>query len=129
MRILKKIICKLFAITTLPEGDYVATVTDVKVKYLKKPRLSLVTIKYTLEDVDTGIKLTYRETFIDNFYLLRCRNIMWFLETNGLGYVDYFDLIGAVFEVSVLYDIVCGKMVPMLVYQEVVTPPPSNLLT
>ena len=40
-----------------------------------------VTYDNYLEDVETGEKFTHCETFIDNFYLLRCRDFMWFLES------------------------------------------------
>ena len=124
MKTFKKIIRKLFGLQT-PTGDYIATVTDVKIKYLKEKHLSLVTFKYLLEDVETGIKITHNETLIDNFYLLRCRDFMWFLESHGIVYADYFDLIGAVFDISLIHDCICGKKFPVIIYNDVITPSPN----
>lgn len=124
MKVLFEIISKLFNLHP-PIGDYISTIVDVKIKYQKQSRLSLVTFKYILEDIDTGAKFTYRETLIDNFYLLRCRDLMWFLESHGIVYTDYFDLVGAVFNISIIKDCICGKKLPIIIYNDVITPPPS----
>ena len=124
MRTFKTIIRKLFGLQP-STGDYIATVTNVKTKHLKQYHLSLVTIMYSLEDVETGEKITHNETFVDNFYLLRCRDLMWFLESHAIIYADYFDLIGAVFDISIIKDCICGKKVPVMIYNDVITPPPS----
>ena len=124
MKTFKTIIRNFFGLQP-PTGKYFATIVDVKIKYPNHSRLPIVTFKCNLEDVETGEKFTHCETFIDNFYLLRCRDFMWFLESNGIVYADYFDLIGAVFDISIIHDCICGKKVPVMIYNDVITPPPS----
>lgn len=122
MKFLCKIIRKLFGLQP-PTGKYFATIVDVKIKYPKHSRLPIVTFMCNLEDAETGEKFTHREMFVDNFYSLRCRDLMWFLEVNGIVYADYFDLIGAVFDISIIHDCICCKKVPVIIYNDVISTP------
>ena len=62
MKFLCSIIRNLFGLP-VAEGNYAATVIDVSVKRLKSKRLSMVKIKFLLEDVETGEKITHNETW------------------------------------------------------------------
>ena len=126
MKILRKIIRKLFAITTLPEGDYLAKINNVQIVHEGK-KCPQIVFYYIMQNIETGDFESHQETLVGDFNLLRCRDLMFFLERNAIDYFNFTDLIGAVFEVTVGYDLVCGKMVPLLNYHEVVTPPPSAL--
>ena len=127
MRIFKKII-NIFKTFKIAEGDYLAKITDVTIKYKGKACPQIV-FDYMLQNIETGDFVTHKETLVGDFYLLRCRDLMCFLDRNAIDYNDFTDLIGAVFEVTIGYDLVCGKLLPTLLYQEVVTPPPSDLIT
>lgn len=127
MNFLKRIV-KYIKPFQMPEGDYLAKVTDVSIVH-KGNKCPQIVLFYVMQNIETGDFVAHKETMIGDFGLLRCRDLMFFLECNAIDYFNFTDLIGAVFEVTVGYDLVCGKMLPTLLYQEVVTPPPSALLS
>lgn len=129
MKFLKKFFCNVFAKPTLSEGDYEATVTDIVVKAQKSKHLPIVIIKYNLTHIETGEKFAYKETFIDNIFLLRCRDFVWFFESSGIEFNSYFDIVGVTLNITLIYDCIYGRKVPTIVYNDVLSPPPTTFIT
>ena len=115
---------KFFKTHKPAEGIYHAEVLDVCIIH-KGKSCPHVTIRYLMQNLDTGEFVPFTETICDNFNLIRCRDLHWFLEAHGIRYSALTDVIGAIFEVFVINDFVCGKEVPSVVYEDVITYPPD----
>ena len=75
MKFFETLFCKLMGLPTIPEGDYVATLFDVDIKRIKRKRMSLITFKFKLIDVDTGARYIYSQTIIDDVGIICNSNL------------------------------------------------------